>query len=100
MHGRDGPFTWPLPVQPRVPVEELAAHPPTSWNNFAIPDDRSLVEGLRLCGFAVERVDPRFLPSSMSQGWTPPIAFLRLYLRCPAAWRWFGRQFLVVARRP
>ena len=70
------------------------------WDHFLPLTDRSLVEGLRLCGFAVERVEPRFLPYSMSLGWTPPIAFLRLYLRCPAAWRWFGKQFLVVARKP
>jgi SAM-dependent methyltransferase len=70
------------------------------WDHFLPLTDRSLVEGLRLSGFVVERVEPRFLPYSMSQLWTPPIAFLRLYLRCPAVWRWFGRQFLVVARRP
>ena len=70
------------------------------WDHFLPLTDRSLAEGLRLCGFAIERVDPRFLPYSMSLGWTPPIACLRLYLRFPLLWRWFGKQFFVVARRP
>jgi SAM-dependent methyltransferase len=68
------------------------------WDHFLPLTDRSLVEGLRLCGFAVERVEPRFLPYSMSQGWTPPIGLLRLFLRCPPLWRLFGKQFLVIAR--
>ena len=70
------------------------------WDHFLPLTDRSLVEGLRLCGFAIERVEPKFLPYSMSQGWTPPIACLRLYLRLPVLWHWFGKQFFVVARRP
>ena len=70
------------------------------WDHFLPLTDRSLAEGLRLSGFAIERIEPKFLPYSMSQGWTPPIAFLRIYLRCPAAWRWFGKQFLVVGRKP
>jgi len=70
------------------------------WDHFLPLTDRSLTEGLRLCGFAVERVEPRFLPYSMSQGWNPPLAFLKLYLNIPILWRLFGKQFLVVARRP
>lgn len=69
------------------------------WDHFLPLTDRSLVEGLRLAGFEIERVEPRFLPYSMSQGWTPPVALVRLYLRLPILWRFFGRQFLVVARK-
>jgi hypothetical protein len=36
----------------------------------------------------------------MSRQRTPPLWMLRVYLRLPIAWRIFGRQFLVVARRP
>jgi hypothetical protein len=58
-----------------------------------------MLEILTLTGFAVERVEPRFLPYSMSQGFTPPTAFVSLYIRIPFLWRIFGRQFLLVGRK-
>jgi SAM-dependent methyltransferase len=70
------------------------------WDHFVPLTDRSLVEILSLAGFAVEQVVPRFLPYSMSQGFTPPVALIAAYLRLPLIWPVFGRQFLVVARRP
>jgi len=70
------------------------------WDHFLPLTDRSLVEILSLCGFAVERAVPRFLPYSMSQGFTPPVPLVAAYLRLPFLWRIFGKQFLVVARRP
>lgn len=70
------------------------------WDHFLPLTDRSMVEILTLVGFAVERVEPRFLPYSMSQGFTPPLAFIALYLRLPFLWRIFGKQFLVIARKP
>lgn len=69
------------------------------WDHFLPLTERSLAEGLRLCGFAIERAEPKFLPYSMSQGWTPPVALVRLFVRVPIAWRLFGKQFLVVGRR-
>ena len=41
----------------------------------------------------------RFLPYTMSTGRRYPAAFLRAYLRLPVAWRFFGKQFLVVGTR-
>jgi SAM-dependent methyltransferase len=70
------------------------------WDHYLPLTDRSLVEILTLIGFAVERVEPRFLPYSMSQGLTPPVALISIYLRIPLLWRRFGQQFLVVARKP
>jgi SAM-dependent methyltransferase len=61
--------------------------------------DRSLVEALELEGFTPEVVIPRFLPFTM-RGSMPSHPFLvRLYLVLPPAWRFLGRQFLVVAAR-
>jgi SAM-dependent methyltransferase len=60
----------------------------------------ALEEGCQLAGFATDHVIARFLPYSMSQGFTPPLAFLRLYLRLPFAWRLVGKQFLIVMRKP
>jgi SAM-dependent methyltransferase len=70
------------------------------WDHYLPLTDRSLVEGLELAGFSIERSRARFLPYTMSRQRTPPLWMLRVYLRLPIAWRIFGRQFLVVARRP
>jgi SAM-dependent methyltransferase len=69
------------------------------WDHYLALTDRALVEGLHLVGFAVERVEPRFLPYSMSQGLTPPIGLISVYLRIPLLWRLFGQQFLVIATK-
>jgi SAM-dependent methyltransferase len=69
------------------------------WDHFLPLTDRSMVEILTLTGFAVERVEPRFLPYSMSQGFTPPVEFMSVYIRFPFLWRIFGKQFLVVGRK-
>lgn len=70
------------------------------WDHHVALTDRSLCEVLRLTGFEIERSIARFLPYSMSTGWTPPPIFLRMYLKLPIVWPFWGRQFLVVARRP
>lgn len=62
--------------------------------------DRSMVEALEVAGFRTERVIPRFLPFTMSDR-VPHWAFLvRLYLRFTLAQRLWGKQFLVIARKP
>ena len=58
--------------------------------------DTSIAEALRVCGFEIEVVYPRFLPYSMSDGFHYPTWMLRAYLRLPIAWRYFGKQFFVV----
>jgi len=68
------------------------------WDHNVPLTDQSLGEAMRLAGFEIERSLDRFLPYTMSQGRHPPVAMLRLYLRLPWAWRWFGKQFLVVGR--
>jgi len=70
------------------------------WDHYLPLTDRSLVEGLELAGFRIERAWPRFLPYTMSQERTPPLWMLSLYLRLPFVWPIFGRQFLVVALKP
>ncbi len=70
------------------------------WDHFIPLTERSLTEILSLTGFAVEQAVPRFLPYSMSQGFTPPPYLISLYLRLPLLWKVFGKQFLVIARKP
>jgi SAM-dependent methyltransferase len=62
--------------------------------------DRSMVEALEIAGFRSEIVKPRFLPFTMSDR-VPYRAFMvRLYLKFPLAQRLWGKQFLVMARKP
>jgi SAM-dependent methyltransferase len=59
----------------------------------------SMTEVLEKCGFQVEAGISRFLPYTMSQGRKYPLWCLRTYLALPWTWRFFGKQFLVVARK-
>ena len=70
------------------------------WDHYLPLTELALKEGCELAGFEAELVVAQFLPYSMSQGSRPPLAFLQLYLRLPFFWRIFGRQFLVIVRRP
>jgi len=70
------------------------------WDHYIPLTDSSLVEVLELTGFTIERALPRFLPYTMSRRRNPPLWTLQLYLRLPFVWPLFGKQFLVVARKP
>jgi Methyltransferase domain len=59
----------------------------------------SLSEVLVNCGFEIRVCWPRFLPYTMSAGREYPIWILRAYLAMPLAWRFFGKQFLIVAEK-
>jgi SAM-dependent methyltransferase len=60
----------------------------------------SLAEALRLKGFEIEVLIDRFLPYT-TQGALPTHPLLvKAYLKVPIAWRFLGKQFLVVARKP
>jgi len=77
--------------------------PGTYWDfhdHHIALSDRSLAEALTKVGFVLQRVTPRFLPYTMSNNKTYPMWMLRLYLMLPLAWRIFGKQFLVIARKP
>lgn len=77
--------------------------PGTYWDFFDhhVPlSDRSLGELLRATGFIVERSVARFLPYTMSRARTPPSFAIRAYLALPVVWPMFGKQFLIVGRKP
>ena len=62
-------------------------------------DDRSIAEAIELAGLRVERVVARFLPFTTRSRLPRALSLVRLYLRVPLLWRFFGGQALVVARR-
>lgn len=61
--------------------------------------DRSLVEGLELCGFAPDVVIPRFLPYTTKSHLPQAPWLVGLYVRVPLAWKFFGKQAFVVAHK-
>ena len=70
------------------------------WDHFIPITEESMTEALSLRGFCVtEKVD-RFLPYTMSGGKNPPLFTVKLYLKLRFTWRFFGKQFLVVAKKP
>lgn len=69
------------------------------WDHFLCLTEASLEEALENNGYVVRRSEPRFLPYTTVNQPAYPMAFVRLYLKLPFAWRIFGRQFLVVAER-
>jgi SAM-dependent methyltransferase len=60
----------------------------------------SCAEAFSLAGFRVEGVIDRFLPfTTMSKIPAHPV-LLRLYLALPFTWKWFGKQFFLIGRKP
>ena len=70
------------------------------FDHYIALTELSLSEVLTKCGFRIDTCIGRFLPYSMSQGRTYPIWTLKLYLAMPWVWRFFGKQFLVIAHKP
>lgn len=69
------------------------------WDHFLCLTEASLAEALANNGYLVRQSIPRFLPYTTINQPAYPMAFVRLYLRLPFLWRFFGKQFLVVAER-
>ena len=70
------------------------------WDHYLPLTDLSLGEGLTNRGFGIVRSVDRFLPYTTVRARQYPDFFVKLYLRLPLAWRFMGKQFVVVARKP
>jgi SAM-dependent methyltransferase len=70
------------------------------FDHYVALTELSLAEALANSTFEVEEMIPRFLPYTMSIGRRYPTWMLRVYLAFPLAWRFFGKQFLVIGRKP
>jgi len=70
------------------------------WDHYLPLTEASLSEGLNSRGFEIEECIGKFLPYTMVKSREYPQFFLKLYLKLPIAWPIFGKQFLVVARKP
>ncbi|HEX2730887.1 MAG TPA: class I SAM-dependent methyltransferase [Polyangiaceae bacterium] len=69
------------------------------WDHHVPLSERSIAEALELTGFEVVQKLDRFLPYTMSDGRRAPLVLVKAYLRMPWAWRYFGKQFLVIAKK-
>jgi SAM-dependent methyltransferase len=70
------------------------------FDHYLALTELSVKECLETAGFRSEYVLDRFLPYTMVNVPQYPIFLLRFYLRMPFAWKWFGRQFVVIATKP
>lgn len=70
------------------------------WDHYLPLTETSLSEGLETNGFRVEICHARFLPYTMVKSREYPDWLLACYLKMPWAWRFLGRQFFIVARKP
>ncbi len=69
------------------------------WDHYLPLTEASIKEALENRGYKIERCLRGFLPYTMAGGPRYPLVFLRIYLRLQPAWRLFGKQFLVIARK-
>jgi SAM-dependent methyltransferase len=70
------------------------------FDHHVMLTEQSLREVIELTGFTTERCLARFLPYTAVGKPQAPLWMIRLYLKLPIVWRFFGGQFLLVARRP
>jgi SAM-dependent methyltransferase len=68
------------------------------WDHYLPLTEASLGEALENRGFQIERKEQAFLPYTMAGKTPAPLVLVRLYLALPLLWRFFGKQFLVIAR--
>lgn len=70
------------------------------WDHYLPLTEASLTEALVTRGFQVSTCIDRFLPYTMAGGREHPLILLRAYLQLPIAWKFFGKQFLVIGVKP
>jgi len=70
------------------------------WDHHLPLTEKSLGEGLTNRGFEIVKSVDRFLPYTMVKQREYPAIFLKTYLKLPFSWRFLGKQFVVVAKKP
>lgn len=70
------------------------------WDHEVALTELSLKEILEIIGYEMVECTDRFLPYTMVGSAQKPIWMVSLYLKLPFVWKFFGKQFLVVARKP
>jgi SAM-dependent methyltransferase len=68
-------------------------------DHTVILSELGVAEHLYGAGFEVEAIHPRFLPLSFRGGLPVNKFLVRTFLSMPFAWRFFGKQFLLIGRK-
>jgi SAM-dependent methyltransferase len=79
----------------------VKAMPGAYWDFFdhhIALTELSMQEAFEVGGLSTEIVIDKFLPYTMVGAPEYPLMFIQLYLKFPLIWRFFGGQFLVIAR--
>jgi SAM-dependent methyltransferase len=69
------------------------------FDHYLPLSERAVVEALQIAGYEVEEASPRTLPFTFRSRLPSWPWLVKLYLQMPLAWRFFGQQFLIVARK-
>jgi len=72
------------------------------WDFFDhhIPlSDKSLIEALRMVGFRIEQILPKFLPYTTKSRMPQHSLLVKTYLKMPFIWKIMGRQMFVFGRK-
>jgi SAM-dependent methyltransferase len=69
------------------------------WDHHVALSDQSLGELLEIHSFEIEKSTARFLPYNMVRVRKRPLFLVSLYLKCSLFWHFFGKQFLIVAKK-
>ena len=69
------------------------------WDHHVALSEQSISELLEINQFKIEKSVSQFLPYNMVRIKKRPIFLLKLYLKMPFAWKIFGKQFLVTAKK-
>ena len=68
-------------------------------DHTVVLSELGVAEHLYGAGFEVETIHPRFLPLSFRGGLPVNRTLVRSFLAMPWAWRFFGKQFLLIGRK-
>lgn len=73
----------------------------TYWDYFdhlTPVSDRSVAEGLKLAGFKIEKIIPKFVPNTVKDRLPKSPLLVKIYLHLPFLFPIFGSQMFVVAK--
>lgn len=68
-------------------------------DHTVILSDLGVAEHLYGAGFEIEKIYPKFLPLSFRGGLPVNAVLVKMYFQFPLAWRFLGKQFLVIAKK-
>ena len=80
-------------------IAALKGHYWDFWDHHVPLSDQSAGELLELHRFTVEKNIRHFLPYNMVRIRKRPLALVKLYIRLPFIWPFFGKQFLIISRK-